>query len=244
MLDRALFISDLHLCENEAVTARLFFDFLETHAASASSLYILGDLFDAWAGDDDLADPFNLKVVTSLRQLSDSGVALSIMHGNRDFLMGPQFFEAAGACHIPDPWLCDIFGEPTLLVHGDTLCTADVKYQSFRQRVRNEAWQADFLAQPLDTRKAAIRELRRQSEVEKPEKAAEIMDVDPAAVDALLRENACARLIHGHIHRPGRHIHVVDSRPCERWVLGDWHEDGAACIHCRRDGIGFLDAKK
>lgn len=241
-MDRALFISDIHLSEHEAGVAALFFDFIETRAAAASSLYILGDLFDAWAGDDDIADPFNRKVVASLRTLSDSGVALFIMYGNRDFLMGPRFFEAAGADHLPDPWLGDICGAPTLLIHGDTLCTADIKYQAFRARVRDQAWQSAFLAQPLKQRKAAIEDLRRQSEAEKPEKEAGIIQADPAAIETVFREYDYPRLIHGHTHLPGRHAHVVDSRLCERWVLGDWHADGAVCIHCTERDTGFLDA--
>lgn len=243
-MDRALFISDIHLSEHETGTAGVFFDFLENRAPGASSLYILGDLFDAWAGDDDLPDPFNQKVVSGLRRLADSGVSLFIMHGNRDFMMGARFFEAAGACHLPDPWLGDIFGEPTLLTHGDALCTSDTEYQSFRRRVRTAAWQTDFLAQPLPLRKAAIRELRKQSEAKKQDKAVAIMDVAPAAVEALFRQYDYPRLIHGHTHRPGRHVLAVDARSCERWVLGDWHEDGAACIYCDQDEIGFLDASQ
>ncbi|MHB1301693.1 MAG: UDP-2,3-diacylglucosamine diphosphatase [Burkholderiales bacterium] len=241
-MGRALFISDIHLSANEAGISRLFFRFLENQAAGASSLYILGDLFDAWAGDDDLDDPFNSEVVCSLKKLADSGVALYIMHGNRDFLMGRRFFEASGATHLPDPCLISACGGKILLTHGDALCTSDTEYQAFRRTVRAEAWQSAFLAQPLAARKEVIAQLRRQSEQMKQEKAVAIMDVDPAAVNILLTENSSTRMIHGHTHKPGRHEFVVDANSCERWVLGDWHENGALCIACEKDEIGFVDA--
>ncbi len=238
----ALFISDIHLSGDEAGISGLFFRFLEDRAASASSLYILGDLFDAWAGDDDLDDPFNSKVVSSLKKLADSGVALYIMHGNRDFLMGRRFFEASGAAHLPDPCLVAACGGKILLTHGDALCTGDTEYQAFRRTVRAEAWQSAFLARPLAARKEAIAQLRRQSEQMKQEKAVAIMDVDPATVNILLTENNSTRMIHGHTHKPGRHVFGIEANSCERWVLGDWHENGALCIVCEKDEIRFLDA--
>lgn len=164
------------------------------------------------------------------------------MHGNRDFLMGRGFFEAAGAVHLPDPCVIDLDGGKTLLTHGDMLCTADAEYQAFRRQVRAESWQSDFLMQPLPVRKAVISGLRKQSEEKKQEKSLAIMDVDPHAVDALFRQYDCSRMIHGHTHRPGSHFITVDSRPCQRWVLGDWHEGGAACIYCEEGVLGFLDA--
>lgn len=241
-MGRVLFISDIHLSGNETGVSRLFFRFLESQAVGASSLYILGDLFDAWAGDDDLDDPFNSQVISSLRKLADSGVALYIMHGNRDFLMGRRFFEASGATHLSDPCLVSACGEKILLTHGDALCTSDTEYQAFRRTVRAEAWQSAFLAQPLAARKEAIAQLRRQSEQMKQEKAVAIMDVDHAAAGSLLTENSCTRMIHGHTHKPGRHAFDLDGNACERWVLGDWHDKGALCIACEEDEIRFLDA--
>ena len=241
-MGRALFISDVHLSGNEAGVSRLFFRFLETQAAGASSLYILGDLFDAWAGDDDLDDPFNSEVVCSLKKLADSGVALYIMHGNRDFLMGRRFFETSGATHLPDPCLISACGGKILLTHGDALCTSDTEYQAFRRTVRAEAWQSAFLAQPLAARKEAIAQLRRQSEQMKQEKTGAVMDVDHAAASRLLTENSCTRMIHGHTHKPEKHVFGIEANSCERWVLGDWHENGALCIACEKNEIGFVDA--
>ncbi len=239
-MDSALFISDIHLSKDEGETAGLFFDFLEMRAPSAHSLYILGDLFDAWAGDDDLSDPFNEQVIAALRRLSDSGVALSIMHGNRDFLMGQRFFEAAGAIFIPDPHVIEICGKKTLLTHGDALCIADTEYQSFRKMVRQPSWQSEFLAMPLSRRKEIISGLRAQSEQMKREKEGEIMDVDSAAAESLLKECGCSRMIHGHTHKPGRH----ELSGAERWVTGDWHPGRAIFLICEAGEISFLDASK
>lgn len=239
-MDCALFISDIHLSRDEEGIARLFFDFLERRAKSAHSLYILGDLFDAWAGDDDLSDPFNEQVIAALRKLSDSGTALSIMHGNRDFLMGQRFFEAAGAMPITDPHVIEICGKRTLLTHGDALCIADTEYQSFRKMVRQPSWQSEFLAMPLSRRKEIIAGLRVQSEQMKREKDGGIMDVDSDAAELLLKECGCSRMIHGHTHKPGRH----EISGAERWVTGDWHADGAIFLRCEAGEIGFLDAAK
>jgi UDP-2,3-diacylglucosamine hydrolase len=239
-VDRALFISDIHLSRDEAGISALFFDFLEKRASDSHSLYILGDLFDAWAGDDDLSDPFNQQVISALRRLSESGTTLSIMHGNRDFLMGQRFFEAAGATFIPDPHVVEICGKRTLLTHGDALCIADTEYQSFRKMVRQPSWQSEFLSQPLSRRKEIISGLRAQSERMKREKEGEIMDVDSDAAEMLLKEYGCSRMIHGHTHKPGRH----EIRCAERWVTGDWHPDGAIFLTCEAGEIGFLDAAK
>lgn len=241
-MDRVFFISDIHLSESEPGISALFFDFLGTLESRATALYILGDLFDAWVGDDDLDDPFNRKVVSRLKHLADAGTSLNIMHGNRDFLMGRRFFEAAGAIHLSDPCIVDLCGDKVLLSHGDALCVADREYQAFREQVRDASWQADFLSQPLFMRKETVSRLRRESEERKREKPCEIMDVDPREVDVLLKKYACTRMIHGHTHRPGRHVLHLDSLPCQRWVLGDWHDDGAACICCEDGNLFFLDA--
>lgn len=222
-----LFISDLHLCPSRPEINRLFFHFLAGPARAAQALYILGDLFEYWAGDDDLNDPFNHEVCAALHALTDAGVPVFFMAGNRDFLIGDVFAQAAGLTLLADPALLDIAGTPTLLMHGDTLCTDDVDYQRFRAQVRTAAWQRDFLAQPLPERKAQIEGLRRKSEVEKSAKSMEIMDVNQAAVVAAFREHDCTRLIHGHTHRPGHHRLDVDGRHCERWVLADWYSSGS-----------------
>jgi len=222
-----LFISDLHLCSGRPQINRSFFDFLEREARSADALYILGDLFEYWAGDDDLGDAFNATVIAALARLAGSGVPAFLMHGNRDFAIGEAFARASGVTLLADPAVLSLYGQPVLLMHGDTLCTLDQKYQAFRREVRSEAWIRGQMRKPLSERKAAIEALRRQSEQEKRGKPADIMDVAPAEVDAALRRHGYPLLIHGHTHRPARHVHVVDGHACERWVLADWYQAGS-----------------
>jgi UDP-2,3-diacylglucosamine hydrolase len=223
----AIFISDLHLCSWRPEINRIFFDFLGGPARQAASLYILGDLFESWAGDDDKDDPFNASVIDALANFSRSGRALYLMHGNRDFLLGEDFSSACNARLLIEPFVLELYQKRALLMHGDTLCTDDRDYQRFRSEVRSPEWQARFLSQPLARRKEQIEALRQASESEKDRKAPEIMDVNREAVEAALRENDYPRLIHGHTHRPARHEHMVDGRLCERWVLADWYHSGA-----------------
>ena len=230
-----LFISDLHLSPQRPHITEQFFGFLRGSARNARALYILGDLFDAWAGDDDLDDPLNRQATAALRDLSGSGVALSLMHGNRDFLFGEKFAEVCGAKLLPDPTMIDVCGTRTLLLHGDTLCTDDVAYQNFRKKIRHPFVRAVFRTQPLALRKHIIKKLRATSETAKSGKQEMIMDVAPAAVEALLRSHNYPRLIHGHTHRPARHVHEVDGHLCERWVLGDWYDRGSY-LCCDGDG--------
>jgi UDP-2,3-diacylglucosamine hydrolase len=222
-----LFISDLHLSSGRPQINRSFFGFLEREARSADALYILGDLFEYWAGDDDLSDSFNATVVAALAGLVGSGVPSYLMHGNRDFVIGDAFAHASGVTLLPDPKLLNLYGQRVLLMHGDTLCTLDQEYQAFRREARSETWIRNLLRQPLAERKAAIEALRRKSEQEKRGKPAEIMDVAPAEVEAALRRHGYPRLIHGHTHRPARHVHTVDGHVCERWVLADWYQSGS-----------------
>lgn len=223
----ALFVSDLHLCPSRPHINRLFFDFLTGPARQAESLYILGDLFEYWAGDDDLDDPFNAGICTALRTLSETAVPVFFMAGNRDFLAGEGFARTAGLSLLPDPATLDLHGTRTLLMHGDTLCTDDDAYQAFRAEVRTPDWQQAFLALPLAHRKSQIEALRRESEAQKQVKPMQIMDVNPVAVLQALTLHRCARLIHGHTHRPARHALVANGRSCERWVLPDWYETGS-----------------
>ncbi|MEW6164797.1 MAG: UDP-2,3-diacylglucosamine diphosphatase [Pseudomonadota bacterium] len=226
-----LFISDLHLSAHEPATAGRFLAFLAGPARAAARLTILGDLFDYWAGDDDLSDPFSARIVAALRDASDAGLAIDFMAGNRDFLAGDAFAAAAGLTLLPDPSMRAIGGIPTLLMHGDTLCTNDADYQRFRAQVRAPAWRAAFLARPLAERKREIEALRARSEAEKRIKPMALMDVNPDAVLAALRAHGARALIHGHTHRQGRHAHVLDGLACPRWVLGDWGpERGAALV--------------
>lgn len=235
----ALFVSDIHLSPHEAATADRFLAFLAGPAREAASLTILGDLFDYWAGDDDLADPFNARIVTALRQLSAQGVTLSFMAGNRDFLVGDDFAAASGVTLLPDPCLRDIAGIDTLLTHGDALCTDDADYQRFRAQVRSPAWRTAFLARPLVERRREIEALRARSEAEKRRKPMQIMDVNAEAVAAVLREHGAQCLIHGHTHRQGEHPQIVDGRERRRWVLGDWHPERGSVLFCHPSGWRF-----
>ncbi len=230
----SIFVSDLHLCPTRPAINQTFFAFLRGPAAQAEALYILGDLFEYWAGDDD-DDPFNSSVLAALRALSDGGVPLYVMHGNRDFLIGERFGSACHAKLLPDPTLVDLNGTHTLLMHGDTLCTEDTGYQEFRTKVRNPSYQKQFLAQPLPARKQIIAGLRTENAEKKLLKSEAIMDVTPATVDAVLREHGYPRLIHGHTHRPALHRHLVDGHACERWVLADWYTQGS---YLRCDAAG------
>lgn len=219
------FISDLHLGADRPALTALFERYLAGPARAASELYILGDLFEYWAGDDDLDDPLNTRVASQLATLADAGTQVFFMPGNRDFLIGADFAHRAQLTLLPDPTPISLDGQPALLCHGDSLCTDDLAYQAFRQQVRNPAWQAQFLTQPLAVRKQIIAGVRMKSEEAKSEKAAAIMDVNADAVAALLREHSFPRLIHGHTHRPAVHSIEVDGHTCERWVLADWQDD-------------------
>ena len=222
----SLFVSDLHLSENRPAANEAFFSFIEGKARGAEALYILGDLFEYWVGDDDVEDPFNAVVNGFLRGLSRAGVKVHVMQGNRDFLFGPRFQEAAGAELLADPCVVDLAGTPTLLMHGDTLCTKDVDYQEWRRMVRSDKWQREFLSRPLGERHGLARGARAQSVAATGAKARDIMDVDEGAVREALRRHNVQRLIHGHTHRPARHELEVDGRRCERWVLPDWYGPG------------------
>lgn len=219
------FLSDLHLSPATPGIARRFLALLDGPARGADAVYILGDLFEAWAGDDDLDDPFNATIVSALRRLTGSGTEVGFVPGNRDFLIGQQFAAASGVRLLADPTVLSLPTWQLIISHGDQLCSDDLAYQDFRRDVRSEAWQRAFLARPLSERKAIIAGLREQSERTKESKAANLMDVNPGSTDDFLREYGYATLIHGHTHRPDRHDHIVDGIHCERWVLSDWHED-------------------
>jgi UDP-2,3-diacylglucosamine hydrolase len=217
-----LFISDLHLSPARPDTTAALIAFLRGRARSAQALYILGDLFDYWIGDDDLDAPLHAIVADELVTLTASGVSAYLMHGNRDFLLGEVFAARTGVRLIADPTPLELNGVPTLLLHGDTLCSEDLAYNRFRATVRDPVWQQAFLARPLGERRAEAQRLRAISEQEKQHKRAEIMDVTPSEVLRALRAHGYPRIIHGHTHRPMLHRHPVDGRVCERWVLPDW----------------------
>lgn len=220
-----LFISDLHLHESRPEVTEGFQKFLRTQAQSAEALYILGDFFDVWIGDDD-DSPLATQTAEHLRQLADQGVAIYLMHGNRDFLLGEQFANNAGATLIDDPTVVQLGERSAVLMHGDTLCTRDVDYMAFRAQVRAPQWQAQALSQPLAVRRQIAMELRNQSTSMSSLKAEDIMDVTPEEVVRVMEEANASVLIHGHTHRPKRHPLEVKGQAAERIVLGDWHEHG------------------
>jgi len=220
-----IFVSDIHLHPSRPETARLFNAFLAGPARAATALYILGDLFDTWAGDDDIPTAFNAGICAALHELSRSGTQLFFVPGNRDFLAGPRFAAAAGLAILGDETVVSIAGTPTLILHGDTLCTDDHEYQDFRALVRSAQWQAEFLAQPLHERKTAIEVLRQRSIEETRKKSMAIVDVNADAVLAAFARHRVARMIHGHTHRPARHTHGAGAT-LERWVLPEWHNGG------------------
>ena len=230
MTQRALFISDLHLSAERPEANEQFFRFLGDEARRAQALYVLGDLFEYWAGDDELTDgrgdPLAVEVATGFESLSKQGVQVWIMHGNRDFLVGKGFLAASGAQLLVDPTVANLNGKPVVLMHGDTLCTDDHDYQAWRFTSRSAAWQREFLAKSLAERHAAIGALREKSKQVIATKPAEIMDVSADAVREAFRRHGVRRLIHGHTHRPARHEIEVDGARCERWVLPDWYGRG------------------
>ncbi len=216
-----LFISDLHLDEKRPDIVRAFLHFLDDKAVKADALYVLGDLFEAWVGDDDDAE-LARSSVTAFRKLSDSGTKLYFLHGNRDFLLGQRFAEETGGTLLTDPCKIDLYGTSTLLMHGDSLCTADTEYQTLRLQLRSPEWQQQLLSQPLAARRQLAEQLRMASSEATSNKAEDIMDVTPSEVVKALSEHNCKRLIHGHTHRPARHPLNVDGQNAERIVLGDW----------------------
>jgi UDP-2,3-diacylglucosamine hydrolase len=217
----ALFISDLHLQESHPRTAEAFFRFLAERAAHARQLYLLGDIFEYWAGDDDLDTPLHRRVVQALCGLVGAGVQVFWIAGNRDFLLGAGFAQAAGIKLLDEPHLIEVAGKRIVLVHGDAQCTADTKYMAFRAQVRDPAWQAQFLALPLAQRKQIIAGLREGSREAHAGKSYEIMDVTPEAVSALFTSTGADVIIHGHTHRPELHHFGASSR----YVLPDWELD-------------------
>jgi UDP-2,3-diacylglucosamine hydrolase len=235
-MEETLLISDLHLSERRPGSLELFLRFTSERAPRAGALYILGDLFDAWIGDD-AATPLAERVTDALRALSDGGTQVLLMHGNRDFLLGETFAQASGARLIADPWVADLFGTRTLLMHGDSLCTDDPAYQAFRRQVREPGFVAAFLAKPMAERLVIAAEHRRRSGEANSLKPADIMDVNPETVERHMKEHGVTRLIHGHTHRPADHALRVDGRPAERIVLAQWHDDQAELISLSSPGM-------
>ena len=222
---KALFVSDLHLDEVRPEILEQFERFLARECAGAGALYILGDLFEYWVGDDGLALPLPERVSSALAKNAER-MPTYFMHGNRDFLVAERFARETGVQLIVDPTVIELQGERTLLMHGDLLCTDDLPYQAFRAKVRAPAWQAAMLARPLEERVRMAQQLRVESEEAKGDKTEAIMDVAVATVERAFADSGCRVMIHGHTHRPARHVHTVAGRECVRWVLGDWYDAG------------------
>lgn len=235
-----LFISDLHLEPARPEMSRIFERFLKGPARQAEAVYILGDLFDLWIGDDATMPKYPAEI-SALRELTDSGIPVALMHGNRDFLIGDAFLQATGATLVKDPLLMDLHGTPTVISHGDMLCTDDVAHMRGRQEWLDPKKQAMFLAQPTDVREKIARNLRTESTHNKTMKAAEIMDVTQQAVEDLLRQHHVSQLIHGHTHRPAIHEFELDNKPARRIVLSDWHDGHGSMLVCDAQGCRLQD---
>ncbi|WP_411727487.1 UDP-2,3-diacylglucosamine diphosphatase [Methyloglobulus sp.] len=234
MKTEILFISDLHIAWDKPEITNRFLHFLDGRATEASTLYILGDLFDAWVGDDDTSSP-NPKIRESLKRLTESGVQVYFQQGNRDFLLGKQFCDNTGIVLLDDPYIIDLFGVPTLLMHGDLLCTDDLPYQEFRNKSRSPEWQHNVLSKPLFVRLLVARWYRIRSYFHKRKKTQEIMDVNQDTVTRMMAEHNCLRLIHGHTHRPNIHNFESNGKPAQRFVLTAWTKDkGVALVWDRR----------
>lgn len=221
----ALFASDVHLQASLPRTTRAFLDFLHDRAIEARQLYLLGDLFEYWAGDDDIATLYNKQIATALRDVSDAGVKIFWIAGNRDFLIGADFAAATGATILSDPSVVTIAGHRIALAHGDAQCTDDSDYMAFREKVRQQEWQRNFLAMPLAQRKAIIEGLRSDSREAQRAKSYAIMDVNGQAITSLIDASDASVLIHGHTHRPARHELQWRGATRIRYVLPDWDYD-------------------
>lgn len=220
-----LLISDLHLDQDRPQHLEALEALLAKHSGNADALYVLGDLFESWVGDDDDSD-FNQRTVAAFRQFSDSGSQLFFMHGNRDFLLGNTFCERTGGKMLDEGQVTEFYGTPVMLMHGDSLCTKDAKYQEFRAQVRTPQWQNDILSKPLEQRRLMAQMLRMQSQQNNANKASNIMDVTPEEVIRVMQEANVEHLIHGHTHRPAVHDVPLANSTGKRWVLGDWGDLG------------------
>ncbi len=220
-----LFVSDLHLDPGYPDTIQSFRKLLETTASKSDALYILGDLFEIWIGDDYI-DPAYQAVIDSLLTCTHQGTPVFLLHGNRDFLLGDNFMRQTGCTLLPDPVLIDLYGQPTLLMHGDLLCTDDAEYQAFRHTVRDPEWQSAVLKKTIEERLAMAKDARSLSSELTRDKPEAIMDVNQDAVRQVFEQHDTRLLIHGHTHRSGFHELVINNKPARRIVLGDWHQRG------------------
>jgi len=238
MAGEILFISDLHLSPERPEIGRLFLRFLREQEKCIGSLYILGDLFEVWLGDDAILPAYQ-PFLEALRDLGERGVSLHVMRGNRDFLMGESFASLTGATLLEDPTVVSLGGIPTLLMHGDLLCTDDVAYQEFRAMVHDPAWQRALLGKSMEERLGIARQLREESRTATRGKSAEIMDVNQETVEQFLREFGASQLIHGHTHRPAEHRFTLDDHPVTRFVLPEWSSRRGGGLRLRHGELRF-----
>ncbi|MEN9596897.1 MAG: hypothetical protein RL236_1331 [Pseudomonadota bacterium] len=224
-----LFISDIHLSFDKPKITRHFIHFLRTKARESNAVFILGDLFDAWVGDDDFTAP-NAQVRSELKQLTDSGVEVYLLRGNRDFLIGERFARGTGVILLDDYAVIELENERTLLTHGDLLCSDDLPYQAFRAKSRSPEWQQNVLSKPLWLRLCAARWYRLRSFFHKQKKSHYVMDVNQSTVEKLMQQHQCTRLIHGHTHRPFLHEFKLNDKKAQRFVLSDWTNVGGIVL--------------
>lgn len=229
-----LFLSDLHLSFDKPQITRHFIHFLHAKARQAKAIYILGDLFDVWVGDDDFTKP-NAQIRHELKQLTNSGVKIYLQRGNRDFLIGQRFANETGVILLDDYAVIDLEGEQTLLTHGDLLCSDDLPYQAFRQKSRTLEWQQNVLSKPLWLRLIAARWYRLRSFLHKRKKTYDIMDVNQATVENVMKQHHCTRLIHGHTHRGASHEFMLNGQKVQRFVLSDWNNEGGSVLSFDKD---------
>jgi UDP-2,3-diacylglucosamine hydrolase len=240
------FISDLHLFPNRPQSIQLLQAFVEYlgHAPDdVEGLYILGDLLEFWVGDDLLEHPIGESFKPLLQLLSTlaaKGVPIAFQHGNRDFLLGAHFAKLSGMTLLPEKWVIDLYGTPTLLLHGDSLCTDDVTYQQLRTQLRNPEWQTQFLALPLEQRVAQAQALREESKTQTQAKEEAILDVNPETVIQMMQRTGVTQLIHGHTHRPAIHKVCIQERAGQRIVLGDWYGSEGSFLKVDAKGVQLL----
>ncbi|MGD9388951.1 MAG: UDP-2,3-diacylglucosamine diphosphatase [Thioalkalispiraceae bacterium] len=229
------FLSDLHLSAEQSALTQLFINYLDQHTGDADAVFILGDLFEVWLGDDMILPEYQ-PAIDAMQQLTRTGIPIYVMYGNRDFLMREQFEQLSGCQLINDPTIIDLYGTPTLLMHGDTLCTDDTDYLQFRRMVRDPQWQQQLLNQSPEQRLALAREYREKSQAAMDNKADEIMDVNQDEVVATMNKYQVSQLIHGHTHRPDTHHFKIDAREVTRIVLSDWHDHEGYVLVCSASG--------
>ena len=232
------FISDIHLSPERPASTRLFEEFLRGAARLLERVYILGDLFDYWVGDDGGETLGHAAVEAAIRQTVDAGTEVFFMHGNRDFLIGEQFARRAGCTLLPDPVVVTLHQRDFLLTHGDSLCTDDTEHQAMRRQMLSAKWKTTFLQKPLPQRIQTAATLRRQSEAAKQTKSPSVMDVNQSAVEALMQQHNATTLIHGHTHRPAIHHFPLNDKPAWRYVLGDWHARRSV-LYCQEGKLAF-----